>query len=82
MFNLGCVYIIVVHLLFFTDFVVDADDKYTLGYSIIGFLLFNVLWNLTWLMIHSVVGIIMQIKAKYYAIKGYLDGSTAEKAAA
>jgi len=36
-----------------------------LGYSIIFFLLFNVLWNITFLMIHSIGGIIKQIKACY-----------------
>jgi hypothetical protein len=81
-FNLVCVYIICVHLLLFTDFVVDANHKYAWGYSIIGFLLFNVLWNLTWLMIHSIAGIIKQIKGYFLQLRGYLDGSTARNAAA
>jgi len=59
------VWIIVIHLLWFTDYVPNAQDRYMLGYSIIFFLLFNVLWNITFLMIHSIGGIIKQIKACY-----------------
>lgn len=57
-FNLYCVIIIVTHLLWFTDFVPNADDRYSLGYSCVAFLLFNVLWNLTFIMIHAVQGIV------------------------
>jgi len=58
MFNLYCVIIIVVHLLYFTNFVTNADDRYNLGFSCVFFLLFNVLWNLTFIIIGAIGGII------------------------
>jgi len=36
-----------------------------LGFSIIACLLFNVLWNLTFLMIHSLGGLLKQAKGIY-----------------
>jgi len=58
MFNLVCVVIILYHMLWFTEFVPDAEDKYNLGFSMIFFLGFNVCWNLFWLILHSIQGLI------------------------
>lgn len=81
-FNLLCVYFICIHLLFFTDFVVEATDRYTLGYSIIGFLLFNVLWNITFLMIHAIQGIIKKVKNCCLFTKHTFDGTNSRRAKA
>jgi hypothetical protein len=63
-FNLGCVWLIVIHLLWFTDFVPEAEDRYRLGFSIVFFLIFNVIWNLSFLLVHSLKAIFSNVKAK------------------
>merc|ERR1711957_1092026 len=64
LFNLFFVIAVVVHLLWFTDFVPDASDRYNLGFSMIGFLMFNVLWNLTFIIIASVKSVIFAARYK------------------
>jgi len=64
LFNLFFVIAIVVHLLWFTDFVPEANDRYNLGFSMVAFLMFNVLWNLFFIILASIRSIIQSLKLK------------------
>jgi len=64
LFNLFCVLAIVVHLLWFTDFVPEANDRYMLGFSMVAFLIFNVTWNLSFIIVNSVKSVIFTIRFK------------------
>ena len=54
-FNEVLIIIIMYHFFVFTDFVLDARVKYTVGYSCCGFLLLNIVGNLTLLTRDSIL---------------------------
>ena len=54
--------IICYHLYLFTDYVSDIELRYMMGWSIIGVTALNIFFNMTLIIINTVIGIIQLIQ--------------------
>lgn len=71
-FNEFCLLDISYHLLLFTDFISSSDEQYTIGFSIIGIALLNILVNMIVMTILTFICLKVVIKNLINKIKIYL----------